>query len=315
MKFSAVHHLLLSSFCYLNRNLRYGNSKSRLFRFLVIRIRSYLKKYIELHIDEISHFREKTIKLKYAGKLKLSPNDFIDRWLYTGADFEPHIVRLFIKILRKGDAFLDLGANIGYFSMIASNQIGEDGYVYSFEPNPQTLAKLKRNITLNKKRNLIVYDKAVSDQQGEIYFNIPIATIKNSGRASIRPIEESYSSIKVQTVVLDELINEFKPLRLIKMDIEGAEALALHGMINIIERDRPFLIMELSDAYLKQLGSSADAVIAFLKKLSYTIYIAGEEIEAIDNTVALNNHQYDIFCIPQKHRQEGEDIIASIFCD
>src|SRR5882762_3283893 len=137
---------VLSLLCFINRNLRYGNSKSRVIQFLVIRTRTFAKKKIEKSINIINDFGNRQIWLRHAGWMNLSTNDYVDRWLYTGADFEPHIVRLVTCILKKGDCFLDLGANIGYFSLIASRCVGPSGKVYAFEPTPKTIDKLKRNI-------------------------------------------------------------------------------------------------------------------------------------------------------------------------
>ncbi|MDN3655866.1 FkbM family methyltransferase [Ferruginibacter paludis] len=284
--------------CYFNRNLRYGNSQNRYLQFLVIRSRSFLKNIIKRNDRFVNELGSKQIVLRHAGKMELQTNDYIDHWLYTGADFEPHVVRLFLKILKKGNNVLDIGANIGYFSLIASKLVGVSGKVYSFEPTPLTLHKLNKNISLNNSSNIMVYNKAVSDHNGKALFKIPIGMVKNSGRASFRNIEENNLTVEVQTITLDSILDEIQPVHLIKMDIEGAEAMALKGMKNLIKRDRPIFIMELSDCYLQQLGESASNVLNFYREQAYRIFIAGEEIKEISNNTELKDHQYDILCIP-----------------
>lgn len=285
--------------CYLNRNLRYGNSRNKLLQYVVIRSRFLLKKFINKNQGSIHKMGGATIDLPYAGKMNLHLNDYIDNWLYTGADFEPSIVRQVNKILSKGDNFLDLGANIGYFSLIASRLVTDTGKVYAFEPTPSTIKRLKHNITLNHLQNILLFEKAVSNKSGEVVFKTPADHVKNSGRSSMRDIEENYTELRVPMVSLNEMINDLLPVKLIKMDIEGAEGLALEGMTNLLERDKPVIIMELSDHYLKQMGYSAQGVLDFFWKRNYTIYKGENFDELISSAEILKEYQYDILCLPQ----------------
>ena len=113
----------------------------------------------------------------------------------------------------------------------------------------------------------------------------------------------------MKTITLDSILNEIEPIHLIKMDIEGAEAMALKGMINLIKRDQPIFIMELSDYYLKQLGESASYVLDFYRQQAYKIFIAGEEIKEISNDMELKDHQYDILCIPIAKYDQYKSIV------
>ena len=304
-----MNQYLVSLACYFNRSIRYGNSENRVLQFIVIRIRTNLKSFIARNTELINNLGSKKIKLAHAGRMELQTSDYIDHWLYTGGDFEPHVVRLFLKLLKKGNNVLDIGANIGYFSLIASRLVGPSGKIYSFEPTPFTFNKFNKNITLNSYANIRVYKKAVSDKSGNASFKIPTGTVKNSGRASLRDIEENNSTVEVKTITLDSILNEIEPIHLIKMDIEGAEAMALKGMINLIKRDQPIFIMELSDYYLKQLGESASYVLDFYRQQAYKIFIAGEEIKEISNDMELKDHQYDILCIPIAKYDQYKSIV------
>ncbi len=284
--------------CYLNRTLRYGKSKSRLLQFIVIRIRTYLKRYIRANIDFINQMGEVEIKLRRAGKMKLSTNDYIDRWLFTGDAYEPETVALIESYLERGDNFLDIGANIGYFSLIASRKIDKDGIVYAYEPTPLTIKRLETNLALNKITNVKVVEKAVSNKNEIVTFRTPCDVVRNSGRSSMRSIEENFSEFKVETVTIDSMLNQLKKIRLIKMDIEGAEGLALEGMQGLLERDRPIIIMELSDAYLRQMGYSSELVLIFLRDNNYNVYSTSDLENKIDLSVYLDKFQCDILCLP-----------------
>lgn len=290
---------LLFFACFLHRNLRYGNSTNRLFQFFVIRSRFYLKQYINKNIEAVNNIGEVTIRMKHAGKMKLYTNDYIDRWLFTGADFEPSLVSLVRKYLSKNDNFLDLGSNIGYFSLIASNIVKENGTVYAFEPMPPTIERLKANIALNKINNIQIIKKAASNKSGIVRFKTPSDKIRNSGRSSMRTIEENFIELDVEMVAIDSMLDDIKKIRLIKMDIEGAEALALEGMAGLISRDRPVIIMELSDLFLKQMNSSSLAVLNILTNHSYKMFRIQDSITELTPEMNLFEKQYDILCVPE----------------
>ncbi|MCW3079607.1 FkbM family methyltransferase [Segetibacter sp.] len=284
---------------YINRSLRYGNSTNKLFQFLVIRTRYYLKQYLNKNLETINTIGTVKIKIKHAGLMELRTSDYVDRWLYTGADFEPHVVSLFLTYLSPTNNVIDIGANIGYFSLIAAKLIGPIGKVYSFEPSPLTCKKLRRNIELNGLRNIDVVQKAAFNKVGVEVFRIPSDEVRNSGRSSFREIEENSLQIDVDTITLDSILPALSTIHLIKMDIEGAEAMALEGMVDLIKRDHPFFIMELSDKYLRQLGSSGKFVIDFFRRYDYKIYLANEGLKEIDDKTRLDEDQYDIFCVPR----------------
>lgn len=167
-----------------------------------------------------------------------------------------------------------------------------------FEPTPNTISRLKKNISLNNLSNIEVIEKAVSNKAGIVIFKTPSAIIRNSGRSSMRDIEEHYITLNVETVTIDSMLNSFKKISLIKMDIEGAEGLALEGMEGLINRDRPVIIMELSDKYLKQMGYSGELVLAFLRDKKYKVYDVCDLANELMNNKP--DVQYDILCIPMQ---------------
>lgn len=285
---------LLFLICALNRNIRYGNSKSRIIQYIVIRIRFYLKKIISKNNHSISKYGAVKINLPYAGYMKLNTADYVDNWLFTGADFEPSVVRATVRLLKSGDNFIDLGANIGYFSLIAARVVGVDGKVFAFEPSPIIHARLLTNITLNKIENIKVFNRAVSSLNGKAIFKIPTGDSINSGRSSFRNIEESHSDVEVETIALDSILDTLPTIRLIKMDIEGAEGMALEGMNKLIQRDKPTIIFELSDNYLKQMGYSASQILSLLWRNGYLTYSGEDFKEQISFETVLEDRQYDI---------------------
>jgi FkbM family methyltransferase len=167
--------------------------------------------------------------------------------------YEPHLTDAIVKHLKSGDVFLDLGANIGYFTLLAASIVKDDGKVISFEPNQYNRQLLYASIVENQFNNITVYPFAVSDSQ-------QILKLMTSGSNGwvVELSEESVNYQFVQSAVLDELLQSEKKINVIKMDIEGHEPFALRGMKQIINRHRPIIFTEfhpyaVGEGYLKQL--------------------------------------------------------------
>lgn len=136
--------------------------------------------------------------------------------------------------LRAGDIAYDIGANVGFFTLLMAHIVGPGGHVHAFEPLPANLAQLRRHIAINGLHNVTVHPVAISDATGQATFKT--ANHDSEGRLS------NDGDITVQTVALDDLR---LPLpHLIKMDIEGEECLALSGMARTLRQARPYLLIE-----------------------------------------------------------------------
>lgn len=155
--------------------------------------------------------------------------------------YEPHVEHIIKATLHSGDVFLDLGANIGYFSLLAASIVQETGKVISFEPNIQNLQLLYASIFENQFRNITVYPFAASN-------NVQILRLTSFGSNGF--LEEPHSSQSnsqfLQSIIVDDLLQDESRIKLIKMDIEGYEPLALSGMEKIIKKHKPIIITEFS---------------------------------------------------------------------
>ncbi|MEA2326146.1 MAG: hypothetical protein QOE68_1105 [Thermoanaerobaculia bacterium] len=141
-------------------------------------------------------------------------------WLGT---YERHMQRLFCQHIRPGATVFDVGANAGFFTLLASKLAGDSGRVYAFEPLPRNLDFLERHIRLNEPANVHVEALAVAATSGEAPFRI-------AQHASMGGLREG-GDLRVVTASLDDLIASGRVARpdFIKMDIEGAESDALRG--------------------------------------------------------------------------------------
>jgi FkbM family methyltransferase len=161
----------------------------------------------------------------------------------TAPNWDEATTDAFIATLKNGSVVLDLGANIGYYSLLAARLVGSQGKVYSFEPEPNNYALLANNVALNDYQNVITVPKAVSDTSGSVTLKL---SNQDSGAHTIRDqfnLSEFTATVNVETVCLDEYFEGCShPIDVVKMDIEGLEPRAFRGMSRIL-KDNPQITM------------------------------------------------------------------------
>lgn len=155
--------------------------------------------------------------------------------------WEKGLTDLVLKTIKPGMVVLDVGAHIGYYSTLFAKLVQPDGKILSFEPDPHNFFLLKKNMELSHSSDYIVENLAISDSKGEI--NLYLEDENLGGHSIIRG-EESGNSISVSSVTLDGYLGANAKVDFMKIDIEGAESLALRGAAGIIENN-PNLIMVL----------------------------------------------------------------------
>jgi len=141
--------------------------------------------------------------------------------------------------LKRGDVFVDVGANIGYYTILASRLVGTGGRVFAVEPVPQTVKVLKFNIKLNGLRNVTVVDKVAWNSCCKLKMKIAFGEF---GRASFF---HNGVEVDVDAIPLDEVLVNVPKIKLIKIDVEGAEYEVLQGLRRTLTRTE-YVVLELS---------------------------------------------------------------------
>lgn len=178
-------------------------------------------------------------------------------------------VALCCRVLRPGDTFVDGGANVGMFSIPAAARVGREGRVLAFEPVPGTAARLRENAALNGFSWVEVREEAIAAAAGEREFVMLGGDA--AGLSSFTPKHRGGGDVRrVRTVTLDEVVGE-GPVRLVKLDLEGAEVEALRGAASVLARQRPDLVLEVVPEQLERAGSSAAELFALLRAGGYRI--------------------------------------------
>lgn len=185
--------------------------------------------------------------------------------------YEPITVRHFREIIKPGDTVLDIGAHIGYYTLMSADLVGKRGKVYAFEPNTDNLTLLNKNIKANRYKNVVLVDKAVakSTKKARLFIN-PIST----GMHSLIDIDNNGKSTMVETVSLDNFFGKKPPkISVIKIDIEGGEYAAFEGMIKLLKESKKLTIFtEYSPFAIKKSGRSPRGFLNYLKSCGFALY-------------------------------------------
>ncbi|HEX7315543.1 MAG TPA: FkbM family methyltransferase [Pyrinomonadaceae bacterium] len=159
----------------------------------------------------------------------------------SGGSWEPHVTRVVEGLLKEGDTFLDIGANVGYFTMLGSRLVGPSGRVIAVEPNPQNVQLLCANILENDASNVTLFPLAVSDSEAVLKF---VDDGSNAGVVNEWTQEQwKRFHFLVPSARLDDLLAG-RRVDAVKIDVEAHEPVVLRGMEETIRRHRPTIVTE-----------------------------------------------------------------------
>ena len=190
------------------------------------------------------------------------------RMLFATGEYEPATAALLSRLLRPGDTLIDVGANLGFFSLIGSKAVGPGGKVIAFEPAADVREQLRRNLALNACSNVVVRDEALSEESSKALLYLGDG---DSGLSSLRPLPGAETTTVTQAR-FDDISEGWGRANVVKIDVEGAELGVLKGMVRTLREQAPDLVVEVTDEYLKPLGGSSVALQSFLQQLGYSMF-------------------------------------------
>ncbi len=175
-------------------------------------------------------------------RMHVDPRDFIQRFVFVFGSWEPTLSDVFRRQLKPGDGFVDIGANVGYFSLLAGKQVGSTGFGWSFEVDSDIHDQLRRNLSLNDMTNVEARHQGVFKHRQTLY--VSKGDISNSGLTSAGS-EVSAGAEAVEAIPLDELAGNPNTgrVRLVKIDVEGAEKQVLEGMQEFLRKAHPDVVV------------------------------------------------------------------------
>ncbi len=228
-------------------------------------------------------------------KMRLYLDDHLCRMIYCD-DFEA-AERLFLRhFLKPGDTFVDIGANIGLFTITAARLAGPSGRVHAFEPARRTFDRLLENLRLNNFTNVSCHRLAVADQAGAATLTTPVDGF-GAWSSFARPLEgQSLSSEAVATVSWDHFATEHElvgRVAMMKIDVEGWEARVLAGAARTLSRpDAPVLQVEFTEEAAWAAGSSCERLYQVLEQLGYRMYLYDPRVRRLVHDPLRNRYPY-----------------------
>jgi FkbM family methyltransferase len=218
--------------------------------------------------------------LHNGAKIGVTLSEHSFRQIYFYGTYEPEVSALVCHLAKPKQVWLDVGANVGYFTILIASLIGPTGKVHTFEPNPDMMKQINHSVSLNGIEHVQKNEVAVSNISGaEAILYIPTSQSGQSGQSSLivhRDIAEK-RKVSVQTVSLDDYLAEIKkPADFMKIDVEGLEILVFQGMKQTLENQPPkVIICEVSD--LPDCLASQSELIEHLVQYHYLPYIIKKE--------------------------------------
>jgi FkbM family methyltransferase len=211
------------------------------------------------------------IRSRFGVKFECDLRDKVPREIYF-VGFDRRDCRTLRRLIKPGDVVLDVGANIGYFSLLCAKWLRGRGAVYALEPFPSTMRRLERNLELNPKLSSLVRLRAtaISDFVGSISMSTP-----DEGNSGCNYLSECGDGDMAVTT-LDAFAQQecFSRIDLIKVDVEGSEVALLKGARGTLERFRPLVMIEINPGALRRFEQTAGDVVSLLGKYRYRMAYA-----------------------------------------
>lgn len=215
--------------------------------------------------------------------------------LYSYGCLDYYDEREIRKFLRSGDVCFDVGAHIGYYSLLFSRWVEPTGRVYSYEPVPFTHSFLRRNLQHNRTSNVVVEQIAIGDASGFVR----MSTVPD-GRLGWSNVNDS-GELETWCTTIDAEVERLglEHLDFIKMDVEGYEMRAWEGATRTIKQMRPKAMFEVNRRALEEHGSSPAMLEEFFRSQNYGLFRAGpERLDSVTTLTAENLSYFNVFAMP-----------------
>lgn len=212
-------------------------------------------------------------------------------WLYYSSDSEPQMRHAFERIAKSGMTVVDVGAFIGYYTLLAAKLVGNKGKVYAFEPDPSSYSLLKKNIDVNGLNKVVEpFRLAISNREGKD----TIFLDKYSG-SSLFNFPGSIENV-IDVISLDKFFSQrgWPAADVVKIDAEGADKIVLEGMRELVRRNRSLkIILEFNPKWLETTGTNGEELLGLLSGLGFKkIYTLSKKALSYKIPVPPNNIAY-----------------------
>ncbi len=207
--------------------------------------------------------------------MEVEVGEWIQQHIFFFGVYDEKGIAFIKKQLKPGDIFLDIGANLGTYSLSAAGCLDrlKGGMVYAFEPVPYIFERLVRHIEINKADHIVPGKLAIYNETTKL--DLYVSDRENIGMSSILHHDtESGEVVEAEAIRMDDFIeaNRINKVDLVKMDIEGAELFALQGMVNTLQKHRPALLIEISENVLGANSDQGREIFELMQHYGYAPY-------------------------------------------
>jgi FkbM family methyltransferase len=220
-------------------------------------------------------------------------------------NMEKYEIEIFKNFLKHNMTVLDVGANIGVYTKIASEIIGRKGRVFSFEPEPKNFEALKRAVSNNILNNVVVSPKALSNEVGHVRLYKDEVNIGNHSLSKDNLLKGA-DYVEVQSTTVDKYFVGKGGVDLIKMDIQGSEAKVIEGAKSILNKYKPDIMMEFWPQGLRHCGSDPVGLLKQLQSYGYSLRLIDKTHKKLHN---FSPDQIMDTCEKQRHGADYANLL------
>lgn len=238
--------------------------------------------------ESITHFLNNEIKIV------LFRDSILCKFIYFG--FEENEIKFLLKYLKKGDTFLDVGANIGMYSLLASKLVEDRGKIVAFEPTPIIFERLQQNIRLNELTNVYAFNLGLSNQKSTIDFHVSKDGHDAWNSFALLDLHHESETIKIDVDTIDSFLIEKKidKVDLIKVDVEGWEKYVLEGSVSLLQKeDAPIFLVEFTETNAFAAGYYLGEIFDYMKSYGYDWYAYDAEQNLLINEKKKLHYPYE----------------------
>lgn len=233
-------------------------------------------------------------------------DNFIGKVVAKNGVYEPFESKTILENIKEGDQVINVGANIGYHSLLMANKVGPKGAVYAFEPDPESYSILKKNISANHFKNIKAFPIALSSKKEKKTLFLSKVNFGDNRLFKHENEKVIGGSVIINADSLDNILKRersYRKIQLIKIDTQGYEPFVVAGASRLLKRDKPLLFLEYWPYGYRRIRADEKAMIDFLNKIYGNIYMVDNRYGSIYRT----NYQYI--------KRYCEQVNGTLYCD
>jgi FkbM family methyltransferase len=236
------------------------------------------------------------VATRWGAKMLVDTRDAaISAWIVLDGLWETHVTQWLQETLRPGQTFVDVGANVGYFTLLGAQLVGPQGNVVAVEAHPGLADLLRRNVVMNGLFGYVTtWNRAAWSSSTTVHLHQRLnysgaSSVGAIGQEALDRLGDVEEMVEVQAVAVDDLLEGLPCVDVLKMDIEGAELQAFTGLSRTLEKSRTIAVMfEWAPALIEGVGDKAEALVDLLEGHGLRFRLLEDDLSPIERATLLD---------------------------